>query len=584
MSPMNNLFESIQVNTLSLDESQLPFLYVLAQKEFCPTIDASLVAALVIELESDGDGRSITPTEDKIAALRATLRELSLHANSELKIEYPEHSDFDLSATSQQNDWTSASSLIFGNGNEESSGSSSSSSSDFSFVFLRTALPDVPTAKLKQALDKHERDNLDLWDVIATLLTEESIRELEERGLDASENEEIDVARSHVDRDMGWELVKKNKKETSKRTARNNSDRRPKPRKIALNDIRQQHHVPSDSRHPNSPSSRTNGSRTSLFLSSPDPWTQLSSLATHLSSLLPPTSPSFFSSYFHSPKYPTSHDALRSALISLSNYDPSSDVSEENTTLLINILDIVLASNSHQEFDLIIDQRSRVFSDVELAICATKGRANDALDLVYLLRELDNDSTMGLMHLPSPPSSPSRASGQTNSPIMPPRPTRPSDSLPTSPIRRAKANSLPTFTTTRCTKPSTSQWQVVPLRKKAIQLEPGPHPNNIQSYTKEVNDYKIAGSVASTAGNSWSSREEMYDAGHFRAKMRQVMARRDQALMDATILYKDCKKNRNRGVALYYAEKVCIGLLRYVYPKFFCIGKRSTRTSEGGST
>jgi hypothetical protein len=63
----------------------------------------------------------------------------------------------------------------------------------------------------------------------------------------------------------------------------------------------------------------------------------------------------------------------------------------------------------------------------------------------------------------------------------------------------------------------------------------------------------------------------MYDASHFRAKMRKAMARRDQALMDATILYKDCKKNRNREVALYYAEKVCINLLKYVYPRCFCI-------------
>ncbi len=582
MSPMNNLFESLQVNTLSL-KSQLPFLYVLVQKEFCPTIDASLVAALVVELELDGDGNSITPMEDKIAALRATLRELSLHADSELKIEYPEHPDLDLSAP--QNDWTSASSLSLGNGNEESSGSSSSSSSDFAFVFLRTALPDVPIAKLKQALDKHERDNLDLWDVIATLRTEEFIRELEERGLDASENEERDVASSHVDRDMGWELVKK---ETRKRTARKNSDRRPKSQKIALTDIRQQHHVPSGSQHLNSPSNHTNGLRTSLFLSSPDPWTQLSSLATHLSSLLPPNSPSFFSSYFHSPKYPTSHDALRSALISLSNYDPSSDISEENTTLLVNILDIVMPSDPNQEFNPIINQRSRVISDVELAICATEGRANDALDLVYLLRELDNDSTMGLMHLPSPPSSPSRPSGQlalTNGPIMSPRPTRPSDSLPTLPIRRAKANSLPTFATSRYTKPSTNQWQVVPLHKKAIQLERRPHPNNIKGYTKEVNNHIFAGSVASTAGNFRLSREEMYDASHFRAKMRKAMARRDQALMDANILYKECK-NRNREVALFYAEKVCINLLKYVYPILLHhpVGKRSTRTSEGKST
>lgn len=505
---------------------------------------------MVNEIESDGDGNSISPAEDKIAALRSTLEQLSFHADSELKIECSDKSNLDFSATSQENDSWTATTFSVGNDNGKSSASSSSSSSDLSLVFLRNALPDVPTAKLKQALDKRDAENLEIWDVISMLLKEESIRELEERCLDTSENEERNLGSSNVDRDMSWELPKKKGKEKEKRISRKNADYRPKTKNIELI-------IPLPTFQRLNSHTRT---RCSLS-SSADLWTHLSSLSTRLSSLLS-RPPSFFFSYFHSPEYATSHDALRSALISLSDYEPSSDLSEENKTLLINILDIVLPSGSDQDLDLNIDQRSRIISDVELAICATEGREDDALDLVYLLRELYDDSIMGLKHLPAPPLSPSQASGShvsTNGSSRSPLSARPSESLPTSP-RRGKANFLPTFSdsSSKRTIPSSDEWKVVSPRRKTIHLERESHAFNIKTCTNDVINHKTASSFPSKESTAWFDREDIYDASHFRVKMRKAMAKRDRALMDAAILYKDSKKNRNREVALYYAEKVCI--------------------------
>ena len=62
-----------------------------------------------------------------------------------------------------------------------SSGSSSSSAHPFSspLGFMQAALPEIPTARLNKALQDSEKDGVEMWDIVAGILTEESIREME---------------------------------------------------------------------------------------------------------------------------------------------------------------------------------------------------------------------------------------------------------------------------------------------------------------------------------------------------------------------------------------------------------------------
>jgi hypothetical protein len=83
---------------------------------------------------------------------------------------------------------------------------------------------------------------------------------------------------------------------------------------ILLSDIHHQHNLrPSTSSSTTISSTRTTGGshiKRSKVSATPDPWTRISSLSTHVASLLPPYPPSFFQSFFHSPIHTTSYDAL----------------------------------------------------------------------------------------------------------------------------------------------------------------------------------------------------------------------------------------------------------------------------------
>ncbi|KIK07840.1 hypothetical protein K443DRAFT_128933 [Laccaria amethystina LaAM-08-1] len=421
--------------------------------------------------------------------LRATLSELAAQADESQLSEFSE-----LQLTSPTDDSTSTPEFYYGRTATTSSlGSDSSNSSQASFSspigFLQAALPHISTETLKNVLSNAEKDNaeVDMWDVVASILSAESIRELEERGLNGLDEDE-DFCHFLRDDELTWETVETKKKKNKSHEHQNPKRRTGRPTKVALVDIRQRQHVHQSLKAIGAPPS--------------DPWTRLSSLSTHLATLLRPHPASLFLSYFHSPNYPTPYVALCSALESLC-----------------------------QDQQISMEQRLHLISDVELAVKVTEGREDDALDLINLLRELDSDSSghleMGVYHFsskasPSAPSGTIKRLPSAPPPILPPPHSK----------RKLKPPSH---------KPSPYQWQLVPQRKP---VNRGPHPlaHHIPAYARDVNGVKVKNKPEGSFGS------EDY--------RRKVTRKRDELLREAARMWqKGNKKTRGGEVAFYFAER-----------------------------
>lgn len=409
-----------------------------------------------------------------------------------------------------------------------SSGSSISSTQSFGspLGFLQAALPEVSTARLARALEDAEKTDVDMWDIVAAILTEESIREMEERGWDGLEGQEDGI----MD-DTNWEMVEMKKKAVTKAERKK---AQPRPKKIALADIRQQHHIHSSIAKNGLPTKHPPAG------SAADPWTQMSSFSDHISTLLPPHPPSFFLSFFHSPKYGTSYEALRAALTSLCK-DLSTD-SDQHTTVLYNLLDVILPE--YEDCD--VAQRTRLISDAELAVAVTQGKGDESLDLVNLLRDLDCNSNMGLYHV-----QPSESWGDdkpTNSlPLR--RQQLPSGPPPVEPPPIPKVKQKAASPPTSRHKPSPFQWQAVPKRKT---VDRGPHPlaHHIPAYARDVNGKK-------TNRNSRSNSIAGSSNSEFRLRMSEAMRKRNEALREAARMWQQGNsKSRGGEIAFYFAERV----------------------------
>lgn len=482
-------------------------------------MDSSLLAALLADLESDGQGNIAKPSTRQVDDLRTTLRELSAQADETQLSEFS-----DLQLTSLDDDTTSTPDFYHGGTattSSLSSGKSESSQHSFSspLGFLQAALPHVSTTKLRSALESNDGEDTDMWDVVAGILTEESIREMEERGLDGLEGENL-----FGEGEVIWETVEPKKKVREPKIAKRKGNR---GKTISLVDIRQQQHV-----RPNAPRSTP----------APDPWTQVSSLSSHLATLLSPHPAALFQSYFHSPDYATPYQALCACLVSICN-NYTGEIPEEYTAALFILLDILLP-----EYDYLdCEERSRLISDTELSLQATRGHGDDALDLVKLLRDLDSDSTsgyleMGVYHF-SPAPSTTQPQRTTSLPSGPPSAQPP-------PQIRPKAKPPPTST-----KPSPFQWQSVPQRKASYR---GPHPlaHHIPAYARDVNGKKVRGQ-----GNAYGQggKGDVGELGEYRRKMSESMRRRNELLREATRMWqRGNSKTRGGEVAFYFAERVSL--------------------------
>jgi hypothetical protein len=355
-------------------------------------------------------------------------------------------------------------------------------------------------------------DDIDMWEIISGILSEEEEREMRERDLD---EDEMGIA------EAPWETVETKKNATprkgKKKSARGN--------KITLSDVRQQQHA-----RPTLSRPRTE-----------DPWSQLASLSTHVATFLPPHPASFFQSFFHSPEHArTPYDALCAALNALCTSSPTD--SAAHTSTLFNLLDLLLPSYT----DLDSDGRTRLITDIELALSAAQGRGEDAFELVKVLRDLDSDAAagareIGVYHLPSPVVSPSPRSA-------PPLPAGPAPTPPP----RLKPPILPPAAPTPAQRPSVHQWQAVPPRRRPLHAEPHPLAMHIPAYAKDVNGVRVQkGGGGGGGGNG--------ELGAYRRRVGESMRRRDELLREAARMWqRGNKRSRGGEVAFYFAERVCV--------------------------
>jgi hypothetical protein len=420
-------------------------------------------------------------------------------------------------------------------GDTTSSDSNSCGSGQYSFSsplgFLQAALPGIPITRLREALEDAggDMEDVDMESVMEALLTSEYVRELEERGITALDTEDQDTGIS-PSKSTSWETVEVKKKKkpppistsSPKRTS-NPKQKTTRGKTIPLVDVRQRQHIrPSPS----------NG------LPVPDPWTQMSSLASHVASFLPPHEPSFFLSYFHNPDYPSPSTALRAALTSISE---SQSAEEVNMAILFGILDIIRAD---PRYDMRYpDRKVLLASDTQLSLAVTSGRGDDALDLVWLLHELDDDRQgnleMGMYHC--------RPSSPTALPFSSPSPSSlhsPKLHSPVSVRSRSKSPSPSHYKSSQ----DPFRWQSVPIRKLP---QTYPHSAYIAS-TDPSNTRRAFGGNSHGKGGKGDVGELQQQQQQRRGRMRE----RNDLLKQAAGAWKSGnKKNRGGEIAAYYAER-----------------------------
>ena len=398
-------------------------------------------------------------------------------------------------------------------GDATSSDSNSCGSGQHSFSsplgFLQAALPDIPITRLREALEDAggDMEDVDIESVVEALLTSEYIGELEERGITSLDTEDQDMGIS-PSKNTSWETVEvKRKKKPPPISTSSPKRRRTRGKTIPLVDVRQRQRI-----RPSSSSS----------LPVPDPWTQISSLASHIASFLPPHEPSFFLSYFHNPDYPSPSAALRAALTSISE---SQSAREANTAILFGILDIIRAD---PRYDTLYPSRKfRLVSDTQLSLTTTSGRVSDTLDLVWLLHELDDDEEgnleMGIYH--------DRPSSPIVLPLSSPPPSLHSPKLQ-SPVSVRSRSKSPSPSHRKLSQ-DPFQWQSVPTRKPP------------QTY---------AHSTYIPSTNLSNSRRAFGGSAHGKGNGR--MTERNNLLRQAAGAWKSGNmKNRGGEVAAYFAER-----------------------------
>ncbi|KAK1224140.1 hypothetical protein PQX77_012944 [Marasmius sp. AFHP31] len=528
-------------------------------KKFSPPLDSSLVLALLSDLEDVEN-----PPREQVDSICATLAELALDA--ELSTEQLSFSD----------PTTTDDLETFSTSNTSPPTSSASVPSELSSAlgFLQAALPHIPIERLREAInergDVHDVEEIDMWEMIAGILTQESLREMEERGLDGLDDED------RVSLDDDWETVLNKKPKLGVKTKAKKQSKT----KFAIADIRQQQQIQQR------PLSAT--SSTSPFSSSPfaaDPWTQIQSISSHLSTLLPPHPPSFFQPYFHSPTYPTPYLAMCAALeaivkaqspSSTSSKPPSSSSSDTSSfpglsydpVSLITLLDILLPNTSLDPSSpsAVHHMHSRFVADVELALTATQGRCDDALDLMNLLQALAEDCDtgsleMGVYHTGEAKSLRGNSQSQPTSPVM--RKAKPAAtvSLPDGPPPVPPPPQLNKTTSSGSksgNKPSPYQWQAVHSRKSPRRQQTLPKSSHVPTYARDVNGMKTRPQIKTNIRGTGNGigKGGKGDVGELSDRIQDSLRKRNEMLREASRMWqRGNKKTRGGEVALYFAER-----------------------------
>ncbi|KAG9223900.1 hypothetical protein CCMSSC00406_0004484 [Pleurotus cornucopiae] len=513
------------------------------QTEFCPPLDTALVAALFHDYDTGGH-------TDQLHELYSNLRDLAAQANLDESRLQDEQGCYDADTVDGENGETTnsegtaalfvdASSATTSNDTSLSpSEAGSQSPQDYSFTspigFLQTILPGVPLETIQAALKDagiegdHETTEVEMWDVIDGILSVQYIQELEERGIEALDEEGKAGVNSITD--GVWRIAGAGKKKKGKEP-----QKRAKPQVskiLTLGDVRQ--HQPTRKRGSSGNCYSTVLNWLFTVVSAPaafDPWAQISSICSHLSTLIPSQPSSFFNSYFHSPSHSTPYSALRAALATIS----AKQGPPQDGPSAVSLLEIILPSYPDTQTTTLQD-------DINISILAT-GSADSAIDLVKLLRELDNDYDhgngdrgMAVYHQNvapisrTPPSFP---------PPVPPPPIRPMMSQPSSPV-------LP-----KSPRPDPFAWKHIPERKV-------PHLNplalSIPAYNPHGQGGKGKASKSRQAGNTFGKggKGDVGELGYHNSMRSRYIDQRNEMLRKAAQMW---QKAPTRGGALYYAEQ-----------------------------
>lgn len=383
------------------------------QAKYCPPLDSSLLAALIADIGPPNPGSDArTPSAEQTTALRAMLDELARQATEQYERELCR--ELDAAQLSPQccstTDGSCSSPDRYGysygsRDMSESLTSDSSAHDDQAFSsplgFLQTAFPHIPPWKLRRALSDTgyaDAGDVEMESIVESLLTDEYIRELEERGLD---NDEAPDAFDE------WQREGTSEKSASPSQGRKPGGKKNARRKtITFGDVRQRQLTP---RAP------ANGP---LPGPAPDLWTLVSSVSGHLAHLLPPHTIAFFQPYFHTPNHPSPADAVRAALSDIAGKQSTASVAApDDPTVLHALLEIVRDSRVYARLD--DAQRSNVYADIQLVLRATRGRADDAIDIIWLLLDLELDLRSGNLAMGVYHSLPPAPSTGPTSPLLP---------------------------------------------------------------------------------------------------------------------------------------------------------------------
>ncbi|KAG1743093.1 hypothetical protein EDB19DRAFT_585672 [Suillus lakei] len=515
-------------------------LYDTLRAEF-PQIDTSLLAAIIADHTQDGD--NVTRSSDQVETIRDILKVLANQAQED---------------ECELDDIMSTTSLTTPDLCDSTTTASESSSSQLSFSsplgFLQEAFSDVPMKRLKRLLREEcgealEGDgDVDMERVVEYILNMEHVRDLEERGIDALEPTPSPLLNGD------WETVVHTKlKPTPTPKLVTPTKKKVKGHTIKIVDMMQTQHAPP------SPTQTKGIQKEGMTIGmGVDIWTQVSSLSTHLAALLPPAPPSHFASFFHSPMHATPAHALRAALAALPSTSTSikhkakqkSPIKKSNqgaeTNTLFALLDLLQASPTFATLDA--EQRNTLYADARLALSAAQNRPDDALDIVWIFRDLEHPGCQaGIYHLPPPLS----GSNSNFTPAGAKLPTGPPPVQPP-PASKRKFASSPSSPTTQ--PQSSESWHEVPIRSsRTTQPLEDQNPTNKRKLRGAGNGLGKGGKgdVGELPGQG--TRGNVAGARHAHARgMLQARIERGELLREAGRAWRGPLGGE---VALYYAQR-----------------------------
>jgi len=237
--------------------------------------------------------------------------------------------------------------------------------------------------------------------------------------------------------------------------------------------------------------------------------------------------------------------ALRSCVKVIANHEHPTDtnISSVEKTQLFRLFDVLYSSQNYLQLNP--EQRDQALSDTSLALRATRGNPDQALEIVEVLLDLETGLDLGVVHspiVPHIPESPTAKSRYTNQLPSSPPPT------PPPPTSKSKYNSL---TTTRKTQPRTYEWRYIPQR------EIGQQQNLLAESIPAYRSGRMAGFRNSDSGLGKGRKGDLGGLSQLQ-KMAQLRKRRKEHLLQEATRHWKKGNSGNRGgeVAMYFSERV----------------------------